>query len=114
MKTIGWHTFRRSLASILGDRGEPVLVVKELLRHAQASTTQDIYRQASQKAKRLARQHTSELFLVTKKPDNQPSANAKRQPPPGCLFAFVGCVYNLLVPSFVPSCIDIGAHKTFV
>jgi len=62
-KRIGWHTFRRSLASLLAERGEPVHVVKELLRHAQASTTQDIYQQADQAAKRSAQSHTSELFL---------------------------------------------------
>ena len=63
-KRIGWHTFRRSLASLLAEKGEPVHVVKELLRHAQASTTQDLYQQADQGAKRSAQSHTSELFLT--------------------------------------------------
>lgn len=65
-KRIGWHTFRRSLANLLAERGEPVHVVKELLRHAQASTTQDLYQQADQAAKRSAQSHTSDLFLISK------------------------------------------------
>lgn len=33
-KRIGWHTFRRSYASMLKANGEDVKVVQELLRHA--------------------------------------------------------------------------------
>jgi len=36
-------------------------VVKELLRHAQTATTQDLYQQANQAAKRSALALTSEL-----------------------------------------------------
>lgn len=63
-KKVGWHTFRRSLASLLAAKGEDVKVVQELLRHANASTTQDLYQQAGVKEKRAAQSHTSELFLV--------------------------------------------------
>jgi integrase len=63
-KVVGWHTFRRSLASLLATKGEQIKVVQELLRHANSSTTQDLYQQADVGAKREAQSHTSELFLV--------------------------------------------------
>src|SRR5271170_5066771 len=48
-KTIGWHTFRHSVGSHLGQSGENVKVVQELLRHASSRITQ-----ADQGAKRAA------------------------------------------------------------
>jgi integrase len=63
---IGWHTFRRSLASLLAAKREDVKVVQELLRHAHASTTQDLYQQGDVDAKRAAQAHTSTLFVVKK------------------------------------------------
>jgi integrase len=53
-KTIGWHTFRHSVGSHLGQSGENVKVVQELLRHASSRITQDVYQQADQRAKRTA------------------------------------------------------------
>jgi integrase len=63
-KTIGWHTFRRSLATLLAAKGEHVKVVQELLRHAHSSTTLELYQQADADAKRAAQGHTSELFSI--------------------------------------------------
>lgn len=45
-KTIGWHTFGRSFASILKANGEDVKVVQELCRHATAGITMALYAQA--------------------------------------------------------------------
>jgi integrase len=67
-KRVGWHTFRRSLASLLAAKGEPVHVVKELLRHAQTATTQDLYQQADTASKRVAQAHTADLFFATAAP----------------------------------------------
>jgi len=53
-KHIGWHTFRHSVGSHLGQAGENVKVVQELLRHANSRITQDVYQQADQGAKRSA------------------------------------------------------------
>ncbi|WP_263367957.1 tyrosine-type recombinase/integrase [Edaphobacter bradus] len=66
-KSIGWHTFRRSLATILAAKGEKVKVVQELLRHAKSSTTIELYQQADAEAKRAAQIHTRDLFLVERK-----------------------------------------------
>lgn len=45
-KTIGWHTFRRTFASLLKANGEDVKVVQELCRHANSNTTMSLYAQA--------------------------------------------------------------------
>jgi integrase len=65
-KRIAWHTFRRSLASILAARGENVKVVQELLRHANASITMELYQQAGADEKRQAQEHVGGLFVVPK------------------------------------------------
>jgi site-specific recombinase XerD len=44
-KGIGWHTFRRSLGSLLAASGEKVKVVQELLRHANSKITMELYQQ---------------------------------------------------------------------
>jgi integrase len=51
---IGWHTFRRSYATLLHGSGTTLAVQKELLRHADIRTTMNIYTQAVSSAKRDA------------------------------------------------------------
>ena len=53
-KRVAWHTFRHSFGSILGQQGENLKTVQELLRHATSRITQDVYQQGSTEAKRLA------------------------------------------------------------
>ena len=45
-KKISWHAFRHTFSSFLKANGEDVKVVQELLRHASARITLDIYSQA--------------------------------------------------------------------
>lgn len=66
-KHIGWHTFRHSLATLLGQNGENVKVVQELLRHATTRITTEVYQQAEQDAKRAALSPFSGIFVVPKK-----------------------------------------------
>lgn len=63
-KDIGWHTFRHSVGSLLGQAGENVKVVQELLRHANSRITTDVYQQANQDAKRTALSRFSGIFVV--------------------------------------------------
>lgn len=63
-KHIGWHTFRHSMGSALGQAGEDIKVVQELLRHANSRITQDVYQQADHSAKRSALSRFSGLFVV--------------------------------------------------
>ena len=48
----------------MGQRGEGVKTVQELLRHASARITQDVYQQGSTEAKRGALSHMSGMFVV--------------------------------------------------
>lgn len=45
-KRVGWHTFRRTFASLLKANGEDVKVVQELCRHANPKTALQLYVQA--------------------------------------------------------------------
>ena len=63
-KRIGWHTFRHSLASLLGQQGEDVKVIQELLRHASPRLTADVYLQGHTAAKRSALDRVSEIFML--------------------------------------------------
>jgi len=65
-KKIGWHTFRRSLATLLTSKKETVKVVQELLRHADPRLTMELYAQGEEQAKRAAQQHVSGLFFIEK------------------------------------------------
>jgi integrase len=65
-KHIGWHTFRRSLATLLMTKGEGVKVVQELMRHANSKITLDLYAQGDEVAKRAAQEHVGGLFLLKK------------------------------------------------
>ena len=53
-KQIGWHTFRRTFATLLKANGEDVKVVQELLRHSTIRMSMDVYAQALGADKRQA------------------------------------------------------------
>jgi integrase len=63
-KTLGWHTFRRSISSALAEAGTTQKVVSDLLRHANMSMTFDLYQQSSPEAKRAAQEHMKDLFAA--------------------------------------------------
>jgi integrase len=60
-KHIGWHTFRRSLASLLVGENAPVKLTQEMMRHANARITVELYAQSTMPAKQLLQSQ-----LVTK------------------------------------------------
>ena len=61
---VGWHTFRRSLASLMVTMKEHPKVAQELLRHSNPRLTMELYAQADHDSKRAAQRHTSRLFLI--------------------------------------------------
>jgi integrase len=63
-KTIGWHTFRHSLASLLGSMKEDTKTVQELMRHASSKITMDVYQHGDEEAKRSALTHASAIFAL--------------------------------------------------
>jgi integrase len=60
---VGWHTFRHTFSSILHNAGTNMAVQKELLRHADISTTMNIYTQAASPAKREAVHQVARVLL---------------------------------------------------
>jgi integrase len=50
-KNIGWHTLRRTLATLLVGQGVSVKLTQEMLRHANSRITLELYAQSSMAAK---------------------------------------------------------------
>jgi integrase len=63
-KNIGWHTLRRTYASLLQDHNEDPKVVQELLRHASIKVTMDVYTQALTHKKRRAQSNVVEMVAA--------------------------------------------------
>ena len=62
----GFHTFRHSDRSRLDASGAPVGVQQKLMRHAQVSTTMDVYGSALMQAKREANSAAVKMLLQPK------------------------------------------------
>lgn len=62
-KRIGWHTFRRTYASLLKSSGADVKVVQKSLRHANARITMELYAQALTPNKRKAQSKVIRMIL---------------------------------------------------
>jgi len=63
LDSVGWHTFRHTYRSVLDASGAPVGVQQKLMRHAQVSTTMDIYGGALMEAKRDANSKVARMVL---------------------------------------------------
>jgi len=76
-KKIGWRTFRRTLSSLLIKNGNDVKTVQEILRHASARITLEIYAQAIDETKREAQGQVYQMLLDTgTKPPLLPSVTS--------------------------------------
>lgn len=64
---IGWHTFRRTYATLLKANGEDVKTVQELMRHANYWVTMNLYAQAITQNKRDAQSRVVNMLLGEKK-----------------------------------------------
>jgi integrase len=62
----GWHTFRHTYRSWLDDTGAPMGVQQKLMRHAQISTTMNVYGNALMTAKREANSKVVRMALRSK------------------------------------------------
>ena len=60
---VGWHTLRHSYSTLLRSLGADVKVQQELLRHADISTTMNIYTQAVSEQKREAASKVAKVLL---------------------------------------------------
>ncbi|MEG9434965.1 site-specific integrase [Edaphobacter sp. HDX4] len=61
-KRIGWHTFRRTAATLLMSLGASVKTAQELMRHATADITLELYAQAVTEDKRMAQNALAALI----------------------------------------------------
>ena len=61
-KKIGWHTFRRTLATLLTAGDESTKTTQELMRHANAGITMNLYAQALTPVKRAAHLKVVEMI----------------------------------------------------
>ena len=62
-KWVGFHTFLHTYSTLLKANGEDVCVVQELMRHANISTTMNIYTKALTSAKREAQSRVVDVLL---------------------------------------------------
>lgn len=62
LKRIGWHTFRRSVATWLLANGETIKTAQELMRHATPTMTLGTYAQAIDADKRVAQSRITALL----------------------------------------------------
>ncbi|SEG46906.1 Site-specific recombinase XerD [Bryocella elongata] len=61
-KRIGWHTFRRTAATLLMSSGSSLKTTQELMRHATADITMELYAQAITEEKRQAQNALAALI----------------------------------------------------
>ena len=61
--SVGWHSFRHTYRSWLDDTGAPTGVQQKLMRHAQVSTTMNVYGNALMTAKREANSKVVRMAL---------------------------------------------------
>ena len=75
-KRIGWHTFRRTAASLLMSTGSSVKTTQELMRHATSDITMELYAQAVCQDKRDAQNVLSALIAGSSTQSAESSAAA--------------------------------------
>jgi len=78
-KQIGWHSFRRTFATLLKGCGEDVNTVQELMRHANSRLTLDVYAQALTPAKRAAHLKVVEMIRPTTETEVVPICSHAQQ-----------------------------------
>jgi len=62
-KRVGWHTFRRSFATLLYANEGDVKTAQELIRHSTPVVTMGVYAQGVTEAKRQAQERLANLIM---------------------------------------------------
>jgi len=65
IENLGWHTFRHTYRSWLDATGAPVGIQQKLMRHAQVSTTMNVYGNALMDVKRRANSKVVQMALAS-------------------------------------------------
>ena len=66
---LGWHTFRHTYRSLLDETGAPIGVQQKLMRHANVSTTMNVYGNSTLKAKQKANSQVVQMLMKHEKPE---------------------------------------------
>ncbi len=72
-KQIGWHNFRHSLATWLGQTGADVKTRQDLMRHSTSKMTLDVYTHGVSAARKEANDSVVEIMLRKRKEEMDPS-----------------------------------------
>jgi integrase len=75
-KWVGFHTFRHTYSTLLKANNEDVKVVQELMRHANISTTMNIYTKALTPAKREAQSRVVDVLIDRSRKVVEPAAGS--------------------------------------
>jgi excisionase family DNA binding protein len=78
-KKIGWHTFRRTLGTLLTAADETAKTMQGLMRHANAGITMNLYAQARTSVKRAAHLKVVEMIRPTTETVVVPSCSHAQQ-----------------------------------
>jgi integrase len=62
-KRVEFHTFRHTYSTLLKANGEDIKIVQELMRHANITTTMNVYTKALTPAKREAQGRVVDVLL---------------------------------------------------
>lgn len=73
---LGWHTFRHTYRSLLDETGAPVGVQQKLMRHANVSTTMNVYGNSTLKAKQKANSQVVQMLIRHENPQTDGSVAA--------------------------------------
>jgi integrase len=65
---LGWHTLRHTYRSLLDETGAPIGVQQKLMRHANVSTTMNVYGNASLRAKQQANSKVVQMVMRHEQP----------------------------------------------
>jgi len=65
---LGWHTFRHTYRSLLDETGAPIGVQQKLMRHANVSTTMNVYGNAMLRAKQEANSKAVQMVMKHEQP----------------------------------------------
>jgi integrase len=65
---LGWHIFRHTDRSLLDETGAPVGVQQKLMRHANVSTTMNVYGNATLRAKQQANSKVVQMVMKQERP----------------------------------------------
>jgi len=68
IRRLGWHTFRHTYRSLLDETGAPIGVQQKLMRHANVSTTMNVYGSATLRAKQEANSKVVQMVLRQDQP----------------------------------------------